>query len=295
LVPRSPSPDGDAVTRDDLDRFFHEDLGVRGDLTTRALFGRATRVVRARVFARERLVAAGLLEAAEAFGHLRVQARPARVEGTWAPAGATLLDVRGPLAGVLAAERLALNLLGRMSGIATQTRRLQDRVARVNPACRVAATRKTTPGFRLYEKRAVALGGGDPHRYGLYDAILIKDNHLDALAGDVARAVQRALAARPRVPIQVEVGSAAQARAAARAGAQWILIDNQTAAAARRIAAAARATNPHVRIECSGGLTPARLTAYAPFSDRLSLGGLTHSAQSANVSLELTRRPSAKP
>jgi nicotinate-nucleotide pyrophosphorylase (carboxylating) len=278
-------PWGDAVPLE-LDRYLAEDLGARGDVTTKALFGRAPRVVRARIFARERLVAAGLAEAQAVFERLKVAARPALVEGTVASVRGTLLDLRGPLGGILAGERLALNLIGRMSGIAGQTRRLQDRVARANPTCRVAGTRKTTPGFRASEKRAIALGGGDPHRYGLYDAVLIKDNHLAAF-GRVARAVERARKAQPRLPIEVEVSTLKDALEAARAGADWLLLDNLEAPEARRIAEAARRARPNVRIECSGRLHERNLTRYAPFSDRLSLGALTHSATSADVSLEL--------
>lgn len=277
----------------DLARFLHEDLGARGDVTTHALFGRKGSTRRARVFGRERLVAAGLLEAMDAFDALGVTAKPTVLEGTWVAPDATLLDLRGPLPGILTAERLALNLIGRMSGIATTTRRLQDLVARVNPACRVAATRKTTPGFRTHEKRAVALGGGDPHRYGLYDALLLKDNHLEAF-GDVARAVRRARAAAPKLPLEVEASTLRDAVTAARAGADWILLDNLSPAQAKAAAAAARRIAPTVRIECSGGLTARTVARYAPFSDRLSMGALTHSARSADVTLELVRR-TAKP
>lgn len=278
----------------DLDRFVREDLGVRGDVTTRAVLGAARRPVRARVLARERLVAAGLVEAREVFERFRVRARLRAREGRWVPPGATLLEVRGPAAGVLAAERLALNIAGRMSGIASETRRIQDAVARVNPMCRVAATRKTTPGFRLYEKRAVALGGGDPHRYGLYDAILIKDNHL-ALVGDARRAVERARRTRPRLPVEIEVSTRRDAVSAARAGADWLLIDNLPPPEARRVAAAARRARPGVRIECSGGITPRRVAAYAAFADRVSMGRITHSARGADVSLEILAGRTAKP
>ncbi len=270
----------------DLDRFLEEDLGERGDVTTQALFGRAGRRVGARLFTRERVVAAGIPEAAETFERFHVRAEPRVIEGDWVDERSTFLALRGPIGGILAAERLALNIAGRMSGIATQTRRLQDRVARINPSCRVAGTRKTTPGFRAFEKRAIALGGGDPHRYGLYDAILIKDNHVDAF-GSTRLAVKRALRFRPRLPVEVEASTLRGAREAAEAGADWLLIDNVEPAPAQRLAQAARRIRPLIRIEVSGGLTPARLRHYAPFADRLSLGSLTHSARSADLSLRL--------
>lgn len=278
----------------DLDRFLKEDFGAAGDVTTRALFGRGTRRMRARISTRERLVVAGLAEAQAVFDRLGVASKPRVVEGRWVSAGTRLLDLNGPLAGILAGERLALNFLGRMSGIATATRRLQDRVARVNPAARVAGTRKTTPGFRVYEKRAIALGGGDPHRHGLYDGLLIKDNHV-AAAGSVRAAVKRARRSRPRFPIEVEVSTKAQALEAARTGADWILIDNQSPAAAQRIATAARRIHPNLHIEVSGGLQPRDLARFARFADRLSLGRLTHSARSADVTLDLVRPRRANP
>jgi len=270
----------------DLDAYLAEDLGPLGDATTSALFGKAGPRVRARVFARERFVAAGLAEAQTVFERFRVKARPSLLEGTLATTGGTLVHLEGPIAGILTAERLALNFIGRMSGIATQTRRLQDLVGAANPSCRVAGTRKTTPGFRTYEKRAIALGGGDPHRYGLYDALLIKDNHLAALA-DVAAAVKRARKAAPDLPLEVEVSTLKDALAAAQAGADWLLLDNLPPAGAARIARQARRARPTIRIECSGRLSEKTLAKYAPFSDRLSLGSLTHSARSCDVSLQL--------
>lgn len=277
----------------DLDRFLEEDLDARGDVTTRALFGRKKKPARARIFTRESCVVAGLPEATEVLERMGARVVAEATEGHRVATGSTLLFLRGPVQGILAAERLALNLLGRMCGIATETRRLQSLVTAANPACRVAGTRKTTPGFRAFEKRAIAVGGGDPHRYGLYDGVLIKDNHLFAL-GSVAAAVARGKKARLALPIEVEVSSRRDAVEAARAGADWILLDNMPVTGARAAAQAARNVNPRVRIECSGGLRPERLASFARFSDRLSLGRLTHSARSADVSLELLPSRSAK-
>lgn len=271
----------------DLDRFVREDLGRRGDVTTQRIFGRARIRARAVAYAREPVVAAGLAEASAVFARFGARAAAVPREGAWVRRGAPLLRIQGPLPAILGAERLALNILGRMCGIATATRRLVERVRRTNPRCRVAATRKTTPGFRRFEKRAVVVGGGEPHRMGLFDQVLIKDNHLDALGGDVAEAVRRARRGRPRLVVEVEVRSAAQARAAAEAGADWILVDNATPSAAARIAAAARRVRPKVRIEISGGLRPENVARYALVADRLSVGALTHSARSADVTLDL--------
>lgn len=270
-----------------FDRFIDEDLGRRGDATTAAVLGTlGRRRVAAAMVARQRLVVAGLLEAAHVFERFNVRATLLVAEGEWVAKGGHVARVEGPAAGVLGAERLALNFVGRMSGIATTTRRLQSRVERVNPSCRVCATRKTTPGFRAFEKRAVVLGGGDPHRYGLYDAVLVKDNHL-ALGVTVAQAVARARKKFPELPVQVEVENVDQGVEAARARAHWILIDNQTPTMARRIAKAARAANSRVRVECSGGLRASTVEKYAAFSDRLSLGLLTQGAASADVGLDV--------
>lgn len=269
---------------DDLDRFLAEDLGERGDVTTRALVPEGAHL-RAALRAREAGVAAGLTEAALVFERFGVGVDRRVQDGDAFAADATLLVVDGPARGVLVAERLALNLVGRMSGIATTTRRLQDVVARANPRCRVAATRKTTPGFRAYEKKAVALGGGDPHRAGLHDAFLVKDNHL-ALVGP-ADAVRRCRALAPDLPVEVEADTLADAVAAAEAGADMVLLDNMSPADAAAAAAAVRAAAPACRIEVSGGLIETTLAAYAPFADRLSLGALTHSAASLDVGLDV--------
>lgn len=270
---------------EDLHRFLAEDLAKRGDVTTRALVRDGARL-RAVVRAREAGVAAGLAEASQVFAHLGVKVEHRARDGDAFAAGADLLVVDGPAAGVLVAERLALNLVGRMSGIATTTRRLQDKVAAINPRCRVAATRKTTPGFRAYEKKAVAFGGGDPHRAGLHDAFLVKDNHL-ALVPDPAEAVRRCRALHPALLVEVEADTLAQAVAAARAGADMVLLDNMTPVDAEAAARAVRAAAPRCRIEVSGGLTEENLLAYAPFADRLSLGALTHSARSLDVGLDV--------
>lgn len=275
------------VAKNDLERFLREDLGRRGDVTTKRLFGTHTIPAKARLFAREDVVAAGITEAAAVFERLGAKVTSRATEGTVVRAGTSLLMIRGMLQSILTGERLALNLLARMCGIATTTRRLASQVRAVNRHCVVAATRKTTPGFRMYEKRAVEIGGGDPHRFGLFDQVLIKDNHVAALGGDVEAAVRRGKTGTPRLPVEVEVSSVRDAETAARAGADWILIDNVSPALARRMAVAARAIRPKINVEVSGGLHEKNVRMYAPFADRLSLGMLTHSARSADVTLDL--------
>lgn len=269
---------------DDLDRFLAEDLGS-GDVTTRAI-ARGERL-RARIVAQEPMVAAGLAEATQVFARLGVKAEHGARDGDRVGEGHELLRLGGPAEGVLAGERLALNLLMRMGGIATLTRRAVELAHAVNPRCEVAATRKTTPGFRAFEKRAVVLGGGAPHRMGLWDAVLVKDNHV-ALAGSLEEAVRRARErAPPGLPFEVEADTEEQALAAARLGVPWVLLDNWSPARLARGTAALRQANPQGKLEASGGIGPEAVTAYAPWVDRISLGGLTHSARAVQCSLEV--------
>jgi nicotinate-nucleotide pyrophosphorylase (carboxylating) len=279
----------------DLLQFLAEDLGVppdagaeamlAADITSAALASDG-RVVRGRIVAKEPCVVAGLEEAVAVFAYLGAGAEPLVADGGRVAARTDVLRVSGPGRAVLTGERLALNLLMRMSGIATLTRALQDKVARVNPACRVAATRKTTPGFRRFEKRAVALGGGDPHRSGLYDAFLVKDNHL-LVERDVAAAVARCRALAADRFLQVEADRPEQAWAAAEAGADGVLLDNFDSGEARALYRGLKARFPQILVECSGGLTPDKVDDYADAADRLSLGYLTHSARAVDFGLDL--------
>lgn len=271
---------------DDLLRFLGEDVGS-GDITTRALAGGHR--MQADVVARQACVVCGLDEASRVFAHLGAKVERLARDGDRVQPGTAVLRVDGPAAAVLTGERLALNLMMRMSGIATLTRELQDRVSRVNPACRVAATRKTTPGFRRFEKRAVEVGGGDPHRAGLFDAFLVKDNHLAAVP-DVGEAVRRCRALDPGKLLEVEADRPEQAFAAASAGADMVLLDNFSPEEATRVARELKARFPRVLVEVSGGITPANIEAYAQAADRVSLGALTHSAPAIDLGLDAMRR-----
>jgi nicotinate-nucleotide pyrophosphorylase (carboxylating) len=269
--------------------FWREDLDGRGDITTKWTLKEPHAIVKARILTRQRIVVSGLSHAKAVFAQRGVKAVAKRRDGQAAPAGAVLLTLSGPAKGVLEAERLALNIIGRMSGIATTTHRLQAKVAKVNPGARVAGTRKTTPGFRAFEKEAISHGGGEPHRMGLYDAVLVKDNHL-ALIPDLEAALRRVRRLARGTLVEVEVTTLRQTRVAA-LHADWLLIDNRTPAQARRLADAARRLNPKIRIEISGGLNERTLAKYAAFADRLSLGRLTHSATSADVTLDMLGKP----
>ena len=257
-----------------------EDIGP-GDATARALLPDEM-PGRARIEARQELVVCGLEVAREVFARRGVQIDVRGSDGARAAPGEVLAYVHGPAVEILAGERTALNFLQRLSGVATHTSRHVECVR--GTRARVVDTRKTTPGWRALEKYAVRCGGGDNHRMGLYDGILIKDNHIAAL-GSVGEAVKRA---RERAPfglrVQVEVESVDAARDAIAAGAHALLVDNQPPAVIRQVVELA---GGRVEVEASGGVTLANLAAIAACGvDRISIGALTHSAPAVDLALE---------
>lgn len=276
-----------------LDLALAEDVGP-GDLTSRIVVD-PERKGRARIEARASLVACGLPIAAAVFRQidstLSVQPCDGIREGQRVAAGELLMRIEGRYASILTAERTALNFLGRLCGIATQTRRLVDSLE--GRPSSLVDTRKTTPGWRSLEKYAVAVGGGVNHRRGLYDAILVKDNHI-AAAGSLDAAVRRALAGAPSgVAVQVEVESEAMADRAIELGCRFLLLDNMQPDAIRRIVARHA---PGVLLEASGGIHAGNLRAYADTGvARISMGALTHSVHVADVALEIDLLPNAAP
>lgn len=265
-----------------LGLYLLEDLGP-GDATSNAVVP-ASATGRARIVARERLLVAGVGYACEVFGRLGATAIAKAKDGAWVKAGAVLVEVSGPSRAILSAERVSLNLLARMSGIATQTRILADALKARGSEAKVAGTRKTTPGFRFFEKDAIRIGGGEPHRMGLWDAAMVKDNHIAAV-GSAKSAVEAVRRTRPDLVVTCEVESKADALAAAAAGVHWLLIDNQTAAVGKAWAKEVAARFPEVRFEASGGITPKNIGRYG-WANRISLGWLTQKAPAADVSLE---------
>jgi nicotinate-nucleotide pyrophosphorylase (carboxylating) len=267
-----------------LEAALREDLGRSGDVTTDAVVP-AGAAATAHLVARKEGRVAGLQIACRAFTLLdpRVEVDYQASDGDDAAAGAILAVVTGPARTVLSAERVVLNLLGRLCGIATQTRRVVGLVA--GTGARVACTRKTTPGLRALEKYAVRVGGGSNHRFGLDDAVLIKDNHV-VVAGGVGEAVRRAKAAVGHlVKVEIEVTSLAQVREALDAGAEAILLDNMAPPVMRQAVdlVAGRAVT-----EASGGITPENAAEVAATGvDVLSLGWLTHSVPALDVALDV--------
>jgi nicotinate-nucleotide pyrophosphorylase (carboxylating) len=272
--------------RDVVQAALAEDVGA-GDVTTLATIPEAASAV-ARVVAREPLVLAGLALAEAAFTALAPALRldrPVR-DGQHLKVHDTVLGLAGPARALLTAERVALNFVQRLSGVATLTAQFVAAVA--GTPAQILDTRKTTPGWRRLEKYAVRCGGGRNHRQGLFDLVLIKDNHLSALAqaqpNPIAAAVGRARARHPGLTVEVEADTLEQVDQALAAGADIILLDNMSADAMRR---AVRRTAGRAKLEASGGVTLATVRAIAETGvDYISVGALTHSARAMDIALD---------
>jgi nicotinate-nucleotide pyrophosphorylase (carboxylating) len=263
---------------------LEEDLGTAGDITTNATIP-AESTTTARIVAREAGRIAGLDAALRVFDLVDGSIRSTVLigDGADATAGAVLAQVSGPTRSILTGERVALNLLGHLSGVATATRDLVDAIA--GNGSRLTDTRKTTPGLRALEKQAVRSGGGVSHRFGLDDAALIKDNHLAAV-GSVADAVERVRRdVGHTVVVEVEANTLDQVSEAVEAGADIIMLDNMEPATMREAVAlvAGRCTT-----EASGGISADTIQAVAETGvDVISVGAITHSAKALDVALEL--------
>jgi nicotinate-nucleotide pyrophosphorylase (carboxylating) len=264
------------------ERALTEDIGF-GDLTSEALFGADDRC-RAVILLKEEGVLCGLPAARAAFRKLdqAVELERLVAEGELVDeAPREVVRLSGRARALLGAERVALNLLGRLSGIATLTRRFVEAVEGSGVA--ILDTRKTTPGLRILEKYAVQIGGGVNHRLGLFDAVLVKDNHL-RLAGGVEEAVRR-LRTSVSLPLEVEADTLEQVEQALGLGVERILLDNMSPA---EVAAAVEFVAARAQLEVSGGVTLENVRAYAETGvNAISIGALTHSARSLDVSLEV--------
>lgn len=264
-----------------------EDIGA-GDATTEALVDAGT-AVRAELLTREPCTVSGTAVAALAFRETDPLAsvETLKHDGVQADAGDVLLRVTGPARGILTAERTALNFMQRMCGVATQTHRFVQRVATHGTV--ILDTRKTTPGLRALEKYAVRCGGGMNHRFGLYDRILIKDNHRrlwrSGAPDDLADAVRKARARFPKLQVEIEVESILELRNALQAHPDWVLLDNMTPAIMREAVALCRGIS---LTEASGGIGLDTVEEVAMTGvDAISLGCLTHSVRSIDLSLEI--------
>ncbi len=290
-----------------LKRALEEDLGS-GDATTAAVVPLRASAV-AHILARQTLVCAGLPMAERVFRSLdpEIEVTCLHNDGSFVEAGAKIVSIKGNARAILSGERTALNFLAHLCGIATLTRRFVEQLA--GTRTRIRDTRKTTPGLRALEKYAVKTGGGSNHRIGLYDAILLKENHI-ALAGGIKAALDKAHTyASPKVPapraasaydaagldpevvgpgplpVQIEVRDQKELREALGAGAEAVLLDNMTPERAAECVKIARGIRAECVIEISGGITLDNAREYAEAgADFLSSGMLTHSAPAANLS-----------
>ncbi len=263
-----------------------EDIGS-GDATTIATVSpalKASAVMRAR----EPLVVAGTAFAGTAFRQLspKVKIETILRDGRRAKAGDALLKISGPAGPILTAERVALNFIQRLSGVATLTSKFVEAVR--GTRAQILETRKTTPGWRRFEKYAVACGGGTNHRIGLFDMVLIKDNHLAALRNEkpnaIAAAIFRARKKFPKLKVEVEADTLEQVRQALDAGAEMILLDNMNL---KQLRAAVKMAKGHAKTEASGGVNLKTVRAIAQTGvDFISVGALTHSARAVDIGLD---------
>jgi nicotinate-nucleotide pyrophosphorylase (carboxylating) len=266
-------------------RFIEEDSPF-GDVTSDAII--PERTCRAIIRAEQEGVIAGIDEASALFRHFGIVIEERKKDGDTVIPHDIILSLAGNAKEILLVERTALNIIGRMSGIATQTRKLADKLFTVKSQCRIASTRKTCPGLRALDKKAVQLGGGDPHRMSLSDGVLIKDNHL--MLVPLPEAIRIAKAASDYRKVEIEVETPAEALTAANEGADIILLDNMTLRQVRETLVCLKRAGLRDRIiiELSGGIDEAKLPKYAALDvDVISMGALTHTVKNFSVTLEV--------
>jgi nicotinate-nucleotide pyrophosphorylase (carboxylating) len=278
------------VLEEKLRQLLAEDVG-QGDVTSATVVP-AGLTVNAEVIAKEAGEVAGIEETVILAESLGLSVKPEVSDGEKIRNGQTLLKISGDARTILSAERTMLNLLSRMSGIATVTQRLADKLDRAKATAKIAATRKTALGLAYFDKKAVQIGGGDPHRLRLDDMALIKDNHV-AIAGSVKEAVKRAKQAGSfSKKIEAEVTSIADALKAAEAGADIVMLDNFSPKQIREAVEALKKAGffGKVLLEVSGGITEQNLLEYSSAQvDIISMGALTHSVKALDFSLEIVK------
>ncbi len=276
------------VLREALAKFLEEDIG-KGDITSDII---PNDPVKAKIVCKEKAVIAGLHEASILFEIVGCEVRTLVTEGSFVKPRSTIISITGNARSILSAERTVLNVLMRMSGIATETKKYVDEVRKINPKVSIACTRKTAPGFRIFDKRAVKVGGGETHRMRLDDMVLIKDNHL-ALVGSASKAVKFAKERHgSKSKIEIEVRSLNDAIEAVNAGADIIMLDNLTPNQVHSIVRALKKKDQRdkVTIEVSGGITHQNIKQYATADiDLISIGSLTHSVKAIDMNLEITK------
>ncbi len=265
---------------------FIEEDAPSGDITSAAIIPDIS--CNAVIRAEEEGIIAGIEEASLLFSYFGVSVTHLVKDGDSVCRKDSLLLLNGDAKKILLVERTALNIIGRMSGIATQTRKIVNIVSAVNPGCRVAATRKTCPGFRILDKKAVKIGGGDPHRMNLSDGILIKDNHLALVPLRNAILAAKKISAYKKIEVEVETSE--EALIAATSGADIIMLDNMRPDLVTKtiMDLTRECLRDRIVIELSGGIEENLLSSYAALKvDVISLGSLTHSVRNFSVNLEI--------
>jgi len=268
----------------EVESFIEEDLGY-DDVSCTIVPDRPAEAI---IFTKEDCTVAGISEAASIFCYFGIQAETDFKDGDRLSKGDTIFRLRGGAVSILRAERLSLNFLGHLSGIATLTRSCVDVVRKHSKSTRVACTRKTTPGIRKFEKLAVAAGGGDTHRFNLSDAVMIKDNHIKLMGIEAAiKVAQKSSFTRK---IEVEVESAGDAVLAAKLGADIVMLDNMQPEAIKETLSLLeeKGLRKSVLVEASGGISSANLEDYAKTGvDVISMGSLIHKSRWIDISLEI--------
>jgi len=282
----------DSDTREDINRMIQEDLWA-GDVTTDSLIDEGVEAEGVILTTQPGYIV-GISEMLILFDELGANIIPKVSDGDEVKEGDLIAKVEGPAKSVLKSERVALNLLSRMSGVATATKEMADKAREVNPDVVIAATRKTTPLLRSFEKRAVKVVGGEPHRYHLGDFVLIKDNHLK-LVGSVEDAVRKAKEAGLSDRIEVEVTDMEEALSGAKAGADIVMLDNFDPEGAKRAVEALEKAGLREKLllEASGGIDPSNVEDYAGTGvDIISSSYMTMSAPALDIKLEITGKNS---
>ncbi len=259
-----------------IEDFLPEDIGDK-DITSELLF--KDEKITAQIVVKDDCVVAGVEEAVQIFNSRNCKTITYILDCTETRKNSVIMEIKGYAKDIFSVERTVLNFLMRMSGIATVVNKM---IKKVNGKIKIAGTRKTPPGMRYYDKKAIIIGGGVPHRYGLYDAILIKSNHIRILK-DIPKAIE--IVKKSGKDIEIEVESVDDAITAAKCNVHTIMLDNFTPDVAKIVYKKIKEINPNIIIECSGGITLENVDKYIDACDIASSGAITHSVKAINYSL----------
>ncbi len=277
------------MVRRKIREMLAEDIGF-ADITSEVIVP-AKAVASAEVVAKQAGILAGVVEASISFDEVGAKVKALKHDGQRIKPGDVVMRIRGPARGILMAERTALNLLMRMSGVATATHGMVERIRKENPRIILAATRKTMPLLSYFDKRAIQVGGGDPHRFRLDDCVVVKDNHI-RLVGSISEAVKLARTASFSKKVEIEVSTANEALSAARSGADIVMLDNMMPAEVKRTIDLLKKADlrERVLVEASGGIDLANVASYAAAGvDIVSSSYMTLRAPALDMSLEITK------